>query len=185
VVRNPLGHRLGGVVRPGDKALAHALLGGGRACPGEEADELHPLLGAAVAHDLAGALGRPAGEVVVGVRLDVQLEREVARDDLQHLLQPHRVLVAGFPGVVGEMRGDDFLRASLVRPTADVRRVGQDRVVQGEDVVVARQHDVGLDPVHASDQRAIECAPRRLRTVVAPEAMRVNWQVRRARHVGS
>ena len=107
------------------------------------------------------------------MRLDVDLHRERARDEVEQLIDEQRSLGGRSPLAVEQPPREHVGGAPLVRPPGERGPERQVGVVQAGERAVAREAHVGLD---AAERAACERRPQRLpgavRAVGAPTAVR-------------
>ena len=75
-------------------------------------------------------------------------------------------------GVTNERRSD-LLGRRLVRPAIERRPERQQRIVEQNELAVARQADVGLEALYRAAQGALKRGRRGIRTVMTAESMRI------------
>ena len=183
----PRRHRLGRVVGPGHQPRPKAVRSRGRAGCGVEADHLDPVPLAPVSPaDRPRRSGRESG---IGVRFDLELNRELGRRRLQQVLDEERALVAAeLPLSSAATRRAARLRSARApSPPAWCRSTAAGRAAA--QAHRRRSADIRLQSVDRPPEGALERARRGVGAVVASEPVgdqpgqchRHEWQRVRAR----
>ena len=107
------------------------------------------------------------------MRLDLELEANPLRDQLDQLFQQQGMLGRRPSRGVTDERRSDLLGRRLVRPAIERGPERQQRIVEQNELAVARQADVGLEAFDRAAQGALERGRRGIRTVMTAESMRV------------
>jgi hypothetical protein len=111
------------------------------------------------------------------VRFDLELERRAGRPQLEQLIEPQRMLIAGSAVGVAQPGREDLRRCALMRPAGHGGAELEQRVVQQHEVAVGGQAAVRLEAVEWLLEGASERRERRVRAVGAAEAVGVQGRV--------
>jgi hypothetical protein len=124
------------------------------------ADQLPPKL-------LAERFGGAAGKGRVGVRLDLELEADRIRHQVDQLLEKERMLRRRLSRGVTDERRSDLFSGPLARPAIKRSAEREQRIVQQDQPIVGGQAYIGLEALDRTAQGVTEGSCRRVRTVMA------------------
>ena len=107
------------------------------------------------------------------MRLDLDLDGKVSGRRLEQLVKEERALGRRPTVAVAQEAPGDLSGSPLVGPPPERRSELEQWVVEENQLVVGGQANVGLEPVDASAEGALKRPRRGVRTVRAPEPVRV------------
>jgi hypothetical protein len=136
---SPGSERFGRVVGPDHEAGRDPVCGGDSARLAMKADHLDSVADQLPPKPLAERLGGAPGKGRVGVCLDLELEADRVRHQLDQLLEQQRVLRRRLSFGVTNERGSDLLSRPLARPAIKRGAEREQRIVQQDQPIVGGQ----------------------------------------------
>jgi hypothetical protein len=127
--------------------------------------------------DLTCARRRAIDQLRFGIRLDVELQRKIRRNQVEDGAKPKGMLVADLTALPPDARLIDLVGGVVLCPSLEVGRERKIGIVERKDLVVAAEDDVALEPVDLPGEALLERGPRRIGAVVTSEPVAVHRHV--------